>query len=133
MATDRPACGYCGEGLFRSAAKGTTVPKGAPYAVCRNSECPGKVKKPLKDKPRQRRAPFDPTAESKQPATTPADRIEDNRQKVRAFLDMVAKGYDETSIALVLALACQETGNLEAAGVLAMKHRLSKVGFRLPD
>ncbi len=95
--------------------------------VCRNADCPGKHPKPKLSRQARRRSL---QARPKPPAeATPVNLVELQRSWVRSQLNLLAKGEDENAIALLLALACEETGNPEAAVVLAIKHGLKRIGY----
>jgi hypothetical protein len=128
-------CQHCSKPLYRSAAAGTKVRKDAPRVVCRNADCPGKKPK-VQPTPIQRRRKVSQLVAPKKPPPAPPveplepeDLVAATRQWVRAQLNLLAKGEDENAIALTLALACEETGNPEAAAVLAVKHGLKRMGY----
>lgn len=135
--TDRPSCPMCERPLFRSAAKGTSVPKGAPYIVCRNPGCVVKTARVVKTQTRspsfksKNKHPQKGLLVPEPEPLVPKGFITKQRQRVREFVASVSEGQEEMSIALLLAMACEETGNVEAAALISAKHRLDLLGYSL--
>lgn len=126
--TKRASCQHCWRPLFRSKAAGTRVPKNAPYKVCRNRECKSNQAPSFKSKNKNpKKGLLVPEPEP----LVPKGFVTKQRQQVRTFVAKVSAGQEEMSIALLLALACEETGNVEAAAVISAKHRLDLLGYTL--
>jgi hypothetical protein len=126
--TDRPLCSGCDRPLFRSAAAGTRIPKGAPYKVCRNEMCETNRAPSFKSKNKN---PKKGLLVPEPAPLVPKGFVTKQRQRVREFVASVSEGQEEMSIALLLALACEETGNVEAAAIISIKHRLDLLGYSL--
>lgn len=122
----KATCQHCSSKLYRSAQAGTRVKKDAPRTVCRNEACPGKVQK-LERPARRRRV--SQIVKPKEKAPDVKGELERHRETVRQYLAVATQGKDTTAVAMILALVCEETGNPEAAAVLAAKHRLSTLGY----
>jgi hypothetical protein len=59
-----------------------------------------------------------------------ASALEASRKVVRDFIaKAVSEDVEPHEIAMTLALACEQTGNTEAAAVLAVKHKLHEYGY----
>ena len=128
MTDQRPRCRKCSRPLFRSAERGTVVPKGTPYAVCRNADCSSnRLHRVKPEKIKRKKGLLVPPEEP----VIPAGFITKQRQRVREFVTHVSAGEEPMSVALLLALACEETNNPEAAAIIASKHRLDLLGYGL--
>lgn len=115
-----PKCPECGKALYKSPIKGAPVNKVDPYAFCRNPEC--KVSK----------SPLLPVVSGE------PDAIGKARRRIRKLLasrpdamQLIKSrgerdGVDVASLGITLAIASQETGDMETANKLIDEYNLTE-------
>ena len=115
-----PKCPECGKALYKSPIKGKPVKKTDPYAFCRNPKCK------VFENPLETTIPEEPEAVKKARmrirkliATRPdaMDVIKDRGLK---------EGADVASMGITLAIASQETGDMETANKLIDEYNLTE-------
>lgn len=143
-----PRCQHCGGALYRSKEPGWRTRKTDPHVFCRNESCKSNKKKGKEEVAGQRltrsKVRANRGVSPKRAPTVETREIEDTDEKetttfdlsgvtagITTAIDIAKDGKTKEEIALALAIAAKHVGEIEVAAVLAVKHGLSRFGFKV--
>lgn len=114
-----PKCPKCGKALYKSPIKGSPVKKSDPYAFCRNEKCEVFNNPLLPSTPSESEAIVKARNRIRKLLASRPDAMELIKSRGNK------EGADVASVGITLAIASQETGDMETANKLIDEYDLT--------